>query len=104
MNDADTLKQHNIKDGLTVHLVIKTPPRPEPEGGPRRPPGTHSTLGTSITVKTLRLLFQLKSEYHLIDKLNAFQLMIHQFRSAFVIKGVRSAMVRKGVVLTFCIV
>ncbi|XP_063368090.1 ubiquilin-4 [Cydia amplana] len=38
MNDADTLKQHNIKDGLTVHLVIKTPPRPDPEGGPRRPP------------------------------------------------------------------
>lgn len=38
MNDADTLKMHNIKDGLTVHLVIKTPPRPEPEGGPRRPP------------------------------------------------------------------
>ncbi|XP_063539562.1 ubiquilin-4 [Cydia strobilella] len=38
MNDGDTLKQHNIKDGLTVHLVIKTPPRPEPEGGPRRPP------------------------------------------------------------------
>lgn len=40
MNDADTLKQHNIKDGLTVHLVIKTPPRPEPEGAARRPPGT----------------------------------------------------------------
>ncbi|CAH2087066.1 unnamed protein product [Euphydryas editha] len=38
MNDADTLKQHNIKDGLTVHLVIKTPPRPEPEVGTRRPP------------------------------------------------------------------
>ncbi|XP_072938484.1 ubiquilin-1 [Epargyreus clarus] len=38
MNDGDTLKQHNIKDGLTVHLVIKTPPRPEPEGGTRRPP------------------------------------------------------------------
>ncbi|KAJ2949675.1 hypothetical protein O0L34_g15602 [Tuta absoluta] len=38
MNDGDTLRQHNIKDGLTVHLVIKTPPRPEPEGGPRRPP------------------------------------------------------------------
>lgn len=38
MNDADTLKQHNIKDGLTVHLVIKTPPRPEPEGAARRPP------------------------------------------------------------------
>lgn len=39
MNDSDTMKQHNIKDGLTVHLVIKTPPRPEPEGGTRRPPG-----------------------------------------------------------------
>ncbi|CAB3244564.1 unnamed protein product [Arctia plantaginis] len=38
LNDADTLKQHNIKDGLTVHLVIKTPPRPEPEGATRRPP------------------------------------------------------------------
>ncbi|XP_004929678.1 ubiquilin-1 isoform X2 [Bombyx mandarina] len=38
MNDADTLKQHNIKDGLTVHLVIKAPPRPEPEGAARRPP------------------------------------------------------------------
>ncbi|XP_023954135.1 ubiquilin-1 [Bicyclus anynana] len=38
MNDGDTLKQHNIKDGLTVHLVIKTPPRPEPEGATRRPP------------------------------------------------------------------
>lgn len=40
LNDIDTLKQHNIKDGLTVHLVIKTPPRPEPEGATRRPPGT----------------------------------------------------------------
>ncbi|XP_026741429.1 ubiquilin-1 isoform X1 [Trichoplusia ni] len=38
LNDIDTLKQHNIKDGLTVHLVIKTPPRPEPEGATRRPP------------------------------------------------------------------
>ncbi|KAG6444925.1 hypothetical protein O3G_MSEX003646 [Manduca sexta] len=38
MNDSDTLKQHNIKDGLTVHLVIKSPPRPEPEGAARRPP------------------------------------------------------------------
>lgn len=41
MNDGDTLKQHNIKDGLTVHLVIKSPPRPEPEGAPRRPPGIY---------------------------------------------------------------
>ncbi|XP_063708062.1 ubiquilin-1 [Culicoides brevitarsis] len=37
MKDTDTLKTHNIKDGLTVHLVIKAPPREEPEG-PRRPP------------------------------------------------------------------
>lgn len=43
MNDGDTLKQHNIKDGLTVHLVIKTPPRPEPEGAARRPPGMTPT-------------------------------------------------------------
>lgn len=43
MNDGDSLKQHNIKDGLTVHLVIKTPPRPEPEGAARRPPGMTPT-------------------------------------------------------------
>lgn len=40
MKDTDTLKGHNIKDGLTVHLVIKTPPRPEPERAAQRPPGT----------------------------------------------------------------
>ncbi|XP_053693872.1 ubiquilin-1 [Sabethes cyaneus] len=37
MKDTDTMKTHNIKDGLTVHLVIKVAPRSEPEG-PRRPP------------------------------------------------------------------
>lgn len=37
MKDTDTLKTHNIKDGLTVHLVIKAAPKNEPEG-PRRPP------------------------------------------------------------------
>lgn len=31
------MKTHNIKDGLTVHLVIKAPPREEAEGV-RRPP------------------------------------------------------------------
>lgn len=36
MKDGDTLKNHNIKDGLTVHLVIKAPPKEEPEG-PSRP-------------------------------------------------------------------
>lgn len=53
MNDADTLKQHNIKDGLTVHLVIKTPPRPEPEGGPRRPPGNPPTTDVYTTTYTI---------------------------------------------------
>jgi len=24
LKDADSLKQHNIKDGMTVHLVIKS--------------------------------------------------------------------------------
>ncbi|EDS43268.1 ubiquilin-1 [Culex quinquefasciatus] len=37
MKDTDTLKTHNIKEGMTVHLVIKAAPRSEPEG-PRRPP------------------------------------------------------------------
>lgn len=37
MKDQDTLQTHNIKDGLTVHLVIKTAPRPT-DSGPSRPP------------------------------------------------------------------
>ncbi|XP_044728399.1 ubiquilin-1 isoform X2 [Chrysoperla carnea] len=37
MKDSDTLQTHNIKDGLTVHLVIKTAPRPA-DAGPQRPP------------------------------------------------------------------
>ncbi|KAB0801095.1 hypothetical protein PPYR_05449 [Photinus pyralis] len=37
MKDQDTLQTHNIKDGLTVHLVIKTAPRPS-DSGPSRPP------------------------------------------------------------------
>lgn len=37
MKDTDTLKTHNIKDGMTVHLVIKTAPKSEPESS-RRPP------------------------------------------------------------------
>ncbi|XP_055690511.1 ubiquilin-1 isoform X2 [Lutzomyia longipalpis] len=39
MKDGDTLKGHNIKDGLTVHLVIKAPPRTDgDQQAPRRPP------------------------------------------------------------------
>lgn len=38
MKDNETLKSHNIKDGLTVHLVIKTLPRPEEDRPANRPP------------------------------------------------------------------
>lgn len=40
MKDTDTLKQHNVKNGLTVHLVIKAMPRPEPDvtANTQRPP------------------------------------------------------------------
>lgn len=37
MKDGDTLKGHNVKDGLTVHLVIKAPQRSEPEQTIPRP-------------------------------------------------------------------
>lgn len=37
MKDNDTLKAHNVKDGLTVHLVIKAQARPEPEQQQPRP-------------------------------------------------------------------
>lgn len=37
MKDNDTLRAHNVKDGLTVHLVVKAPPRAEPEPAAQRP-------------------------------------------------------------------
>lgn len=37
MNDGDTLLQHNIKDGLTIHLVIRAAPKAL-EMGTQRPP------------------------------------------------------------------
>lgn len=37
MKDGDTLTQHNIKDGLTIHLVIRAKPKAN-ESGPSRPP------------------------------------------------------------------
>ncbi|XP_035780349.1 ubiquilin-1-like [Anopheles albimanus] len=37
MKDGDTLKTHNIKDGLSVYLVIKAASRPDSDA-PRRPP------------------------------------------------------------------
>lgn len=49
MKDQDTLQTHNIKDGLTVHLVIKTAPRPA-DSGPSRPPGNESSYFFIITL------------------------------------------------------
>ncbi|XP_018569018.1 ubiquilin-1 [Anoplophora glabripennis] len=37
MNDGDTLIQHNVKDGLTIHLVIRAAPKTL-EAGSQRPP------------------------------------------------------------------
>lgn len=37
MEDNDTLETHNIHEGMTIHLIIKTAPR-EAEPGPQRPP------------------------------------------------------------------
>lgn len=37
MKDADNLQTHNIKDGLTIHLVIRAAPRTN-ENTPQRPP------------------------------------------------------------------
>lgn len=37
MEDDDTLVTHNIHEGMTIHLIIKTAPR-QPEPGPQRPP------------------------------------------------------------------
>ncbi|CAD7087359.1 unnamed protein product [Hermetia illucens] len=50
MKDNDTLKSHNIKDGLTVHLVIKSPPRsqtnqPRPQADVRATPFGLNQLG-----------------------------------------------------------
>lgn len=40
MKDNDTLTQHNIKDGLTIHLVIRSAPRtPDNTTGSSRQPG-----------------------------------------------------------------
>uniref|UniRef100_A0A182MV83 Ubiquilin-like protein n=1 Tax=Anopheles culicifacies TaxID=139723 RepID=A0A182MV83_9DIPT len=43
MKDTDTLKTHNIKDGLTVYLVIKAAPRAESETARRAPADVSQT-------------------------------------------------------------
>lgn len=54
MKDPDSLKTHNIKDGLTVHLVIKSsPPRAtetsssSPSYARELPPGNDTKAATS---------------------------------------------------------
>lgn len=43
MKDSDSLKGHNVKDGLTVHLVIKAPPPPETDTSRRAPADVRQT-------------------------------------------------------------
>ncbi|XP_063173303.1 ubiquilin-4 [Candoia aspera] len=48
LKDGDTLLQHGIKDGLTVHLVIKTPQKAQdPSGAPAASPPAPPTTTTS---------------------------------------------------------
>ena len=63
LKDADTLVQHNIKDGFTVHLVIKSKPSSDPApaatttttttsqqlgSNPQPPPAAPSSAGQNI--------------------------------------------------------
>lgn len=48
MKDHETLKSHNVKNGLTVHLVIKTSSRATEPGGPENNQ-TRSSTTTSTT-------------------------------------------------------
>lgn len=48
MKDHETLKSHNVKNGLTVHLVIKTSSRATEPGGPENNQ-TRSTPTTNAT-------------------------------------------------------
>uniref|UniRef100_A0A8C7LNQ0 Ubiquilin 4 n=1 Tax=Oncorhynchus mykiss TaxID=8022 RepID=A0A8C7LNQ0_ONCMY len=54
LKDGDTLNQHGIKDGLTVHLVIKTCPMPAQHQalGLPQPPHSHPTYSVSDPVPT----------------------------------------------------
>lgn len=51
MKDHETLKTHNVKNGLTVHLVIKTSSRVTEPGGPDNNQ-TRSTSASTATSNT----------------------------------------------------
>ncbi|XP_028565330.2 ubiquilin-4 [Podarcis muralis] len=54
LKDGDTLNQHGIKDGLTVHLVIKTPQKTQdPSVAPAAsPPPAAAATATSVAAAT----------------------------------------------------
>ncbi|KAJ8925590.1 hypothetical protein NQ315_009430 [Exocentrus adspersus] len=43
MNDDDTLIQHNVRDGLTIHLVVRAAPRSSTAGSQRPPADISAT-------------------------------------------------------------
>lgn len=47
MKDNDTLESHNVKEGFTVHLVIRAAPKPS-DSGPSRPPADISATPFSL--------------------------------------------------------
>lgn len=55
MKDHETLKSHNVKNGLTVHLVIKTSSRATEPGGPENNQ-TRSSTTTSTTANASGML------------------------------------------------
>lgn len=48
MKDTDTLEMHNVKEGFTVHLVIRSAPKTSETGGPARPPADISATPFSL--------------------------------------------------------
>lgn len=47
MKDNDTLETHNVKEGFTVHLVIRAAPK-QSDSGPSRPPADISATPFSL--------------------------------------------------------
>lgn len=47
MKDTDTLESHHIKEGFTVHLVIRSAPK-QTDSGPSRPPADISATPFSL--------------------------------------------------------
>lgn len=64
MKDHESLSTHNIKEGLTVHLVIKTNSRPSDTGGGNananttRPPGKLHMMSESLQTTSWKYFVQ----------------------------------------------